>query len=172
MIKADTNYELNLRKKIIELAISQYGKKYKHGKNAPDSFDCAGLPWFIYNEILNINIYEEGIGLSTTTKIMTSSYGTLRLFNEKEFNKDLSLIKSGDILFFHRQSFDDNIPNDNNRYPGHCGIYLSDNYFIQSSSVKKKVIISNFEKNEYWKSVLVGSKDILSDDEILERIKR
>ncbi len=171
MIKADTNYESNLRKKTIELALLQYGKKYKHGKNGPDSFDCAGLPWFIYNELYNINIYEGGIGLSTTTKIMTSSYGILRLFNEKELNKDLSLIKTGDILFFHRQSLNDNKPSNNNRYPGHCGIYLSDNYFIQSSSVKGKVIISSFIKNEYWKNVLVGSKDILSDDKILEKIK-
>lgn len=64
------------------------------------------------------------------------------------------------------------MPKEDNRYPGHCGIYLSDNYFIQSSSVIGKVIISNFELNDYWKKVLVGSKDILSDDNVLKKIKR
>lgn len=82
-------------------------------------------------------------------------------------NKDLSLIRSGDIVFFHRQSYDDNNPKENKKYPGHCGIYLSDNLFIHSSSVKGKVVISSFLKNDYWKKVLVGSKDIISDDKVL-----
>ena len=100
-----------------------------------------------------ILIYDNGFGLSTTTKIMTSSYGNLRIFVENDYNKDLNLIKSGDILFFHRQSYKDSLTKEDNRYPGHCGIYLSDNYFIQSSSVIGKIIISNFELNDYWKKV-------------------
>lgn len=153
MIKAD-NYEKILRKKIIELAFLQYYKKYEHGMHGPNSFDCAGLPWFLYHEICDIDIYDNGFGLSTTTtKIMTSSYGNLRIFVENDYNKDLNLIKSGDILFFHRQSYNDSLPKEDNRYPGHFGIYLSDNYFIQSSSVIGKIIISNFELNDYWKKV-------------------
>lgn len=101
MIKAD-NYEKILRRKIIELAFLQYYKKYEHGMHGPNSFDCAGLPWFLYHEICDIDIYDNGFGLSTTTKIMTSSYGNLRIFVENDYNKDLNLIKSGDILFFHR----------------------------------------------------------------------
>lgn len=112
-------------------------------------------------------MYKNGFGLSTTIKIKTSRYGILRVFNKKELNKDLSLIRSGDIVFFHRQSYDDNNPKENNKYPGHCGIYLSDNLFIHSSSVKGKVVISSFLKIDYWKKVLVGSKDIISDDKVL-----
>lgn len=52
------------------------------------------------------------------------------------------------------------IPKDNNKYPGHCGIYLGNNEFIHSSKVKGKVVISNFTKNDYWKRVLVASKDV------------
>ena len=161
-----------LRYKIIELALLQHHKLYSHGMHGPDVFDCAGFVWYVYYQVLGINLYQNGIGLSTSTKIMTSSFGTITYFDENLISKDLSIIHEGDILFFHRQALKDGEPRCDNKYPGHCGIYLSDNYFIQSSSVKKKVIISNFEKNEYWKSVLVGSKDILSDDEILERIKR
>ena len=172
VINADILCERNLRRRIIELSLSQYGKGYVHGRNGPDSFDCAGFAWFIYNEIFNINLYSGGIGKSTTTKIMTSSYGSLRLFNEESLNKELSLIKCGDILFFHRQSLNESLPKDTNRYPGHCGIYLGGNFFIQSSSVKRKVIISSFDNNSYWKKVLVGSKDILDDSKVLRRFMK
>lgn len=164
--------ENELRKKIIKLALLQHHKLYEHGMNGPDSFDCAGLVWFIYNELFDINLYHSGFGLSTTTKIMTSSYGSLRLYNEQELNKDLSLIKSGDVLFFHRQSMNDIVPKVDNKYPGHCGIYLGDNYFIHCSRPKGQVIISNFDNNEYWKKVLVANKDILSNSKILERSKK
>ena len=127
----------------------------------PDTFDCAGFAWFLYNEVFSINIFEEGIGLSTTTKIMTSKYGKLTLFNENDFNKDLSLVKLGDILFFHRQSLTDTIPTETNKYPGHCGIYLGERTFIHASRPKKKVIITNFDNNDYWLKVLVASKDII-----------
>lgn len=171
MINADIICEKNLRERIIELSLLQYGKEYVHGRNGPDSFDCAGLAWFIYNQLLNINLYENGFGKSTTTKIMTSSYGSLRLFNEDSLNKDLNLIKSGDILFFHRQSLSNSMPKKDNKYPGHCGIYLGNNYFIQSSSVKREVIISNFDQNDYWKRVLVGSKNILDDSKVRRFMK-
>ena len=135
---------------------------YEHGKNGPDTFDCAGLAWYIYNEICNINLYCEGFGLSTTTKIMTCKYGKLKLFEENDINKDLNLIKNGDIVFFHRQSLKENIPTENNKYPGHCGIYLGDKKFIHASMPKQKVIISDFNKNDYWLKILVGSKNIFN----------
>ena len=92
---------------------------------------------------------------------MTSSYGKITLYSENSLNKDLKLIKPGDILFFHRQSLNDNIPKENNKYPGHCGIYLSNNYFIHASRKNKKIIINKLNNN-YWEKVLVASKDIIS----------
>ena len=169
MIKANTN---NLRNEIIKLALSQHGKLYVHDNNGPDTFDCAGLLWFLFNTLCNINIYEGGFGLSTTTKIMTCHYGKLIVFEENIQDKDLSLIKEGDIVFFHRQSLSDNEPKKYNKYPGHCWLYLGDNNFIHCSRPKGKVVISNFENNEYWKKVLVASKDILSDEKELQKIKR
>ena len=51
MIKANT-LEKELRDKLIHLARLQRHKLYVHGKHGPDTFDCAGLVWFLYNEIL------------------------------------------------------------------------------------------------------------------------
>lgn len=161
MINANFNEEI-LRDKIIRLALLQLNKKYKHGMHGKDLFDCAGFVFYIYNEILKIDIYNNGYGLSTTTKIMTSSYGKVLLFKDG-LNKDLSFIKKGDILFFHRQSMKDTMPKINNKYPGHCGIYLSDNYFIHCTKSKGKVIIDNLDNDIYLKKVLVATKDIISD---------
>ena len=61
---------------------------------------------------------------------MTNNYGKNVLFKENDTNKDLSIIKKGDVLFFHRQSMNDTIPKVDNKYPGHCGIYLGNNYFL------------------------------------------
>lgn len=170
MIKANTN-ELELRNKIIELALLQNHKEYVHGSHGPDTFDCAGLVWYIYKEILDINIYEDGIGLSTTTKIMTSNYGRLTLFDESNLNKNLELIKSGDIVLFHRQSLNDIVPKEDNKYPGHCGIYIGSNRFIHCSRSKGRVVINNFLKSDYWNKVLVASKNIFEQSD-LQYIKK
>ncbi len=162
MIKANTK-EKELRNKIIKLVLLQHHKKYVHGHHGPNTFDCAGLVWFIYNEILHINLYENGFGISTTTKLMTTSYGKLTLFEENDVDKDISLIKKGDILFFHRQSLQDIIPKENNKYPGHCGIYLGNHEFIHCSRTKGQVVISNFINNDYWKKILVASKDVFEE---------
>ena len=172
MIKVNINEEIILREKIIKLALLQLNKEYKHGQHGPDEFDCAGLVWFIYNEICSINLYYDGFGLSTTTRIMTNPYGSTTLYDEASTKKNLSIIKKGDIIFFHRQSMNDNEPKENNKYPGHCGIYLDDNNFIHCSRPKGKVIISNFEKNEYWQKVMVASKNIFSDSKRLEKMKK
>lgn len=161
--------ENELREKIIELALQQYNKIYIHGSHGPNDFDCAGFVWFIYHEILGIDIYYKGLGLSTTTKIMTSKYGTITLFEENDLNKDLSIIKKGDILLFHRQSKNDIVPKENNKYPGHCGIYLENNSFIHCSRSKGKVIINNFNDTKYWKKILVANKNIISDTKILKK---
>ena len=162
----NTNFnEFDLRERIIKLALLQIDKEYRHGSFGANTFDCAGFVWYIYYEILKIDIFNGGYGLSTTTKIMTSNYGKNILFEEGNINKDLNIIKVGDILFFHRQSMNATTPKQNNKYPGHCGIYLKDNYFIHCSRSKGKVVIDNFDKDEYWKKVLVGTKDIVSEYE-------
>lgn len=157
--------EIELRDRLIEQSLLQHGKPYEHGMNGFDTFDCAGLVWYVYNEIFNINLYESGFGLSTTTKIMTSKYGRLELFDEESLNKDLKFIKKGDILFFHRQSLKENYPTENNKFPGHCGIYLGKNRFIHASKPKDRVVVSDFTKNDYWLRVLVGSKNVCSECE-------
>ncbi len=167
MIKADI-IEEELREKIVSLAKHLWHKEYVHGDMGPDTFDCAGFVWYVYNTVLGINIFEEGYGKSTTTKIMTSKIGVVTIYNENKI-KDISSLKKGDIILFHRQSLKDSEPLPNNKYPGHCGIYLGDNRFIHASSKKKRIIINDFSKSKYWCNVLVGSKDVISSYKVLKK---
>ena len=170
MITADTIIEKELRKELIDLAFMQYGKEYIHGKKGSNAFDCAGFAWFIYKELLNINIFYKGIGKSTTTKIMTSCYGELTLFTESLLQSNLNLIKEGDIVLFHTQSKEDNTPCVDNRYPGHCGIYLIDGYFIHCSNKKGGVVVDSIYENKKLGKKLVASKNIMSDNYALRKI--
>ena len=76
-------------------------------------------------------------------------------------NKDTSIINKGDIVFFHRQSLKETEPRIDNKYPGHCGLYLGDNKFIHAPSTKGEVIISNLDSSKYWTRKLVASKNII-----------
>lgn len=150
------------QKNIVELAMTKLNMPYVWGAIGPDSFDCAGLTYYIYKELFNIDIEKSGYGVGSTTKQMTNNIGVLKKYKEddskkKEYIKELNI---GDLLFFHRQSLEDNAPTPNNRYPGHVGIYIGNNMFIHASSDEEKVIISPLD--DYWLKVLVGSRDILS----------
>lgn len=166
------------RNKIVKLVLEQLKKEYIHGDNGPDTFDCAGLVWYVYHEVLGINVYKEGYGQSTTGRIMTNPIGNLVYFDDEE--KDLSLIKPGDVLLFHRQSKDDIIPRPSNKYPGHCGIYIGNKEFIHATirkpdikkflgneyekykdKIKGMVIKSTLEENKFWIKKLVASKNMI-----------
>lgn len=94
---------------------------------------------------------------------MKSNYGTITTFEEDILDKNIFLIKKGDIVLFHRQSKEETEPKSTNKYPGHCGIYLGDKRFIHAPSTKGKIIIDSFEKSEYWTKKLVASKNIIKD---------
>lgn len=151
------------RKNIVEYALLFLNKKYTWGSIGPDEFDCSGFTYYVFKKLFDLDINNDGYGEGDTTKQMTSNIGILRIIPENKVNKDddIKKIKLGDLLFFHRQSLEDNEPTIGNRYPGHVGIYLDDNKFIHASFDAKKIIIS--ELDDYWKGVLVATKDIVSD---------
>ena len=153
------NKEEILRDRIIKLAILLHNKKYVHGKKGPNTFDCAGLIWYIYNEIMGINIFQNGYGLSTTTKIMTSDIGKLFIINKNDKN-NLKLLK-GDILLIHRQSLNENEPKEDNKYPGHCGLYIGNGKFIHATKVTNRVCISKINEENMWSKKLIGYKRII-----------
>ena len=149
------------RNNVIELALTKLGKKYVWDARGDEEFDCSGLTYYVFKELFAIDINESGYGVGDTTKQMTNNIGNLRQYNEHDPNKKKYIedINKGDLVFFHRQSLEENAPTPKNRYPGHVGIYLGDNKFIHASGDAGKIIISEFD--EYWISVLVASRDII-----------
>lgn len=150
------------RKNIIDFAMLQLDKKYEWGETGEDKFDCSGLTYYIFYTLFRIDINESGYGIGDTTKQMTNNIGNLRQYNENDSNKIKYLddINIGDLIFFHRQSLEENTPTPNNRYPGHVGIYIGDKKFIHASSDEGKVIISDLDN--YWISIMVASRDIIA----------
>lgn len=145
--------------KLIKFTLEQLGKEYTHGMHGPDSFDCAGFVWYVYNSVLGIDIYKEGYGLSTTTRIMTAPNGDMNYF--------LSDVKEGDILFFHTQSKKEYEPTKDNRYPGHCAIYLGNYEIMHCTSmnkilkVTKSSLTGNSKLTKKLQRMYVGSKNII-----------
>ncbi len=150
------------RKNIIDFAITFINKPYIWDAKGPDEFDCSGFTKYIYKELFNIDIEKDGYGLGDTTKQLTSSIGITTKYKKDDSNKDkyLKNINVGDLLFFHRQSLEENYPTKTNRYPGHVGIYLGNNSFIHASKDAGKIIISPLNNN-YLKQ-LVASKNIIT----------
>ena len=160
-IKADI---LDYRDEIIKLALDQLDKPYVRDTYGPDSFDCAGFLSYVFGEVFDINLFEEGIGGSTTGKIMTCKWGKIERYQENyDILFKLSKIEPGDILLFHSQSPEATIPKEDNRYPGHCGIYLGDEEFIHCAFNRQKVCVDTFEIKRYQK-ILVASRRIEKED--------
>ena len=149
------------RNNVVELALTKLEKKYVWGAIGDEEFDCSGFTYYIYKELFNIDINETGYGVGDTTKQMTNNIGSLKQYNEEDPNKSKYIEERNvaDLVFFHRQSLDENIPTPSNRYPGHVGIYLGDNKFIHASGDAGKIIISEFD--DYWTKVLVASRDLI-----------
>ena len=102
--------------------------------------------------------------MSATTKVFTSSIGELHKINEDNLLYELLKIKKGDILFFHTQSKEDFEPRENNRYPGHVGIYLGDFRYINASTGKGFVGIENLLNPKKLKK-FVGYKNVVDSFE-------
>ena len=51
------------QKNILDFLMLQRNKPYIWGNVGPDSFDCSGLTKYIYQELFNINIEENGYGI-------------------------------------------------------------------------------------------------------------
>ncbi|MBQ9019434.1 MAG: C40 family peptidase [Bacilli bacterium] len=151
---------MDIKEYLVEVALKQINKPYEHTKHGPNSFDCAGLVWYIYNKVLGIDIYKDGRGKSTTGKIMTSSYGTIKIYKENLKVLKSNEFKLGDILLFHRQALKETEPTPTNKYPGHCGIYIGNMEFIHCPK-NKGIVLTNTLNNKYWNKKLVGKKNII-----------
>lgn len=140
-------------------------------KQIYSKLDCATLINFIYRNYFDIDLLNEGIGKSWSGKILTSNVGSISLCDEGLSIRDktnfiLNNCKAGDILFFHRQSLSDTRVEEDNYYPGHCAIYLGNNYYLDSRLTSRgDIAIVDIKNDEYLES-FIGYKDVLSEIQV------
>ncbi|MDQ7085991.1 MAG: C40 family peptidase [Sulfurovum sp.] len=112
-----------LPSKMISLAKSKIGTSYVYGSTGPDSFDCSGFVYYLFDEH-NITVPRSSLAQSKDGTALA--------------REDL---QKGDIVFFDTSG---------KGKVNHSGIYLGDDTFIHASSGKAKgVTISNL--NAWYK---------------------
>lgn len=99
------------RNKIISIAKSKLGCKYKFGGKGPNSFDCSGFVNWVYKKA-GINVPSSTAGYSKTSK---------HVINVKD-------AKPGDILHIYQ--------GEDGRDNGHVAIYLDKNTTIEAMNAK------------------------------------
>lgn len=120
---------------IVEYAKTLLGKKYVYGATGPNSFDCSGFTYYVYQHF--------GYTLNRG--------GTGQLSNGVSVEK--SELQPGDLVFFD----DGKNPN----YPiSHVGIYVGDGQFIHASTNGYKVIISDLTTGSYARKYVYARRII------------
>lgn len=120
--------------KVIEAAHNTLGKPYVSGDTGKRGYDCSGLTYSIYLNVLG-------------TKLNRSSRDQVN--NGVEIKKE-ELIP-GDLVFFRTTG----------KGIGHVGLYIGDNNMIHASSGRKKVMISSLDE-AYYKTRYVTARRIIN----------
>jgi len=113
---------------VARYALSLQGAPYRYGAESPrEGFDCSGFVKYVYEKY--------GVRLPRTAYQMAAATPRVDSRNRQP----------GDLVFFNTtgQPF------------SHVGIYIGNNTFVHSSSVKGKVIVSSLER-PYWLERFLG----------------
>jgi len=133
--------EIKPEEQILETAKEYLGTEYIWAANGPTAFDCSGYTKYVFNT--------QGISLPRYS-------GHQAKIGEKISYSEL---QKGDLVFFdtknHKKS---------KRKVNHVGIYLGDGQFIHASSAGKRVMITSFEEQPFYKKhFLLGRRVINSN---------
>ncbi len=120
---------------IIESAYSAIGKPYISGGIGSKGYDCSGLTYSLYLNILDMK-------LNRTSRDQAK--------NGIEVKK-ADLIP-GDLVFFRTSG----------KGIGHVGLFIGDNSMIHASSGRKKVMISSLDET-YYKTRYVTARRIINN---------
>jgi cell wall-associated NlpC family hydrolase len=129
---------------------------------------------------LGIDIQFNGIGNSTTGKIMSSDNGMCCLIDEEKSVQEkcgfvLKNAEIGDVLLFHRQSVKSKMVEKDNWYPGHVGIYIGDGKYIDARHRRGDVRVVDINNDEYM-NCFIGFKRFIFEKtfepEVLKMISK
>lgn len=142
----DEPYEMpQLADSLLELGRSLIGTRYRYGGTSVQSgFDCSGFIGYLFRE-------EVGLELPRSTREL------IKLDAPKVARADL---EPGDLILF----------NDRGRgRVSHAGIYLGDDQFIHSSSMRSGGVRIDSLDNSYWKRSYLEAKRVLALAQVEEQ---
>jgi len=126
----------SLEQKVERYAKDLLGKRYVWGATGPNKFDCSGFTQKVYRTA--------GIDLPRVSREQAKVGSYVTYEN----------LKRGDMVFFDT----------NHKKIGrvnHVGIYLGDSKFIHASSGNKKVVITSFNKKQFYKNRFLWGRRII-----------
>jgi len=118
---------------LISLAKSKLGSPYVYAKSGPDSFDCSGFVYYLFQT--------QKIAIPRTS-LAQSEIG-------EKLPKEA--LKKGDLLFFDTA---------NRGHVNHSGVYLGKQQFIHASSGKAKAVTISDLNGWYKDKFLWGIRKI------------
>ncbi|MBQ3131600.1 MAG: C40 family peptidase, partial [Clostridia bacterium] len=123
---------------IVNRAERLVGKKYERGSYGPETFDSAGLVYYV--------LFNEGVEV---TKQSCQEYSTIDGWKKITHKADL---QPGDILFFYGDDFTE---------INHAGIYIGDGKMIDASSANGKVTERSCDTS-YWQEHFAFARRVTS----------
>ena len=112
---------------VARYALSLQGYPYRYGAESPqEGFDCSGLVQYVFGQY--------GVRLPRTDYQMAHAATPVDSRNRRP----------GDLVFF----------NTTGQPYSHVGIYIGNDAFVHSSSVKGKVIVSSLGRPYWWERFL------------------
>ena len=110
-----------------------YGTRYRLGGTDKHGIDCSALMQKIYERVFCINLFRTAV----------------EQFQNAKSVSDPSLLKEGDLVFFHIRS----------SRISHVGMYLMNHFFVHASS-SHGVMISSLD-DKYWQRYYAGAGRLL-----------
>ena len=118
-------------------AKSFLGTPYVWGATGPSTFDCSGFTQWVYRDI--------GITIPRVSRDQA-------LVGQYIPYKNL---QRGDMVFFDTKKHRTGVAS-------HVGIYLGQGNFIHASSKGKKVVIYNFDEQDFYKKHFLWGRRLIS----------
>lgn len=129
--------------KAMATLMKQLGKPYVWGGTSPiNGFDCSGLVYFAYHDLLNEGMPRTANGMYRRARGKVIAQNQLR---------------RGDLIFFHIHS---------QQNADHVGVYLGDGKFIESPRTGEDIRISTLDE-PFWQDHYLGAKRVLTPETII-----
>ncbi|MTD39778.1 peptidoglycan endopeptidase [Erwinia sp. CPCC 100877] len=128
------------RKTAMTRLMNQLGKPYRWGGSSPRTgFDCSGLVWYAYKDLVNI-------------RIPRTANEMYHLRDAATVNRDE--LQRGDLVFFRIRG---------RGAADHVGVYVGNGKFIQSPRTGRDIRITSLS-DDYWQRHYIGARRVMTPD--------